>query len=148
MRNWVVDKVARVLPLDVRIRVLLEELAKTPRDNVNAMATPVEEVLRHMRGPEDDMSDMFQRYRTDPEFVEAIPITPATIDIAANWCGGVIVQEHDPFDNSKTFVGLNVPTVSGVLRASEGDYVVRTQDGKFNVYQQRMFREKFKPVKS
>lgn len=147
MRAWMADRIARMIPTDIRRDILLEELAKTPRSNLNAMATSLEEVLRHMTRRSEDM-EMVQRYKTVPEFVEAIPITAATIEIAANWCGGTKVREIDPLNQAITYVGLNVPTLMGVQRASEGDYVVRTADGQFTVYQQTQFRDKFKPIRS
>lgn len=43
--------------------------------------------------------------------------------------GAQIVKEIDPFDSGATFIALNVPTLEGVKRASQGDWVVRVSGG-------------------
>lgn len=67
-----------------------------------------------------------KRYRKKIQTVQAVQITKASIREAAEWCGGRIVEEKDPFDEDQFKVGLNVPTLKGVLRASEDDYIIKS----------------------
>lgn len=75
--------------------------------------------------------------------VHAEQVTPATVQEIEQWCGGRQVLEIDPLDNSRKFVALNVPTMEGVKRASEGEYVIRAQDGRFGVMSEQDFLQHF-----
>ena len=52
----------------------------------------------------------------------------------AEWCGGRVVAEIDPFNADQTSPGINVPVGNGVDRASIGDLIIGTDDGKFEVF--------------
>lgn len=69
---------------------------------------------------------IFQRYRNDlrREEVDAVKLSPDNAEYLTSFTGGVLVEEKDPFDSSKTKVGLNIPTPDGMKRCSEGDYVI------------------------
>lgn len=56
------------------------------------------------------------------ERVEAMEITPESIGRAVIWAKGHEVEEtaHD----GRKMVGINVPTMSRIVRVSEGDYLV------------------------
>lgn len=60
-------------------------------------------------------------------------LTPETAVALSVWCGGQVVEEVDPFDDELRFPAVNVPTRSGVERASLGDYVIKDEDGTFAV---------------
>lgn len=78
-------------------------------------------------------ADVPRMYRLIPVSVEAIQITPENVKRAALWCGGVEVEEIDAQDSTKKFVALNIPTLSGVKRAGESDYVIKGLQGEFSV---------------
>lgn len=85
-------------------------------------------------------------YRLIPVSVEAIQITPENVKRAALWCGGVEVEEIDPQDSTKKFVALNIPTLSGVKRAGESDYVIKGLQGEFSVMNQTDFEGRYELV--
>lgn len=70
-------------------------------------------------------------YRKKAVEVEARKLTPDTAEDIAQWCGGRLVEETDALDASLKYVGINIPTLEGVMRASEGDYVIRGVQGEF-----------------
>lgn len=82
-------------------------------------------------------------YRTRPTFVEAYLLTPVTANALAVWTGGQIVEEIDPIDRAKRYVGINIATIAGVIRASENMYIVKHQDGHFDVMSARDFAGKY-----
>ena len=49
----------------------------------------------------------------------------------------------DPEDNTKRYVGLNIPTLEGVMRASEGDYVIKSTRGEFYPCKAGIFYETY-----
>lgn len=51
----------------------------------------------------------------------------------AEWCGGVVVDEHDALDHSAVQPGINVLCGSEVRRASIGSVVIQKNDGTFEV---------------
>jgi hypothetical protein len=59
------------------------------------------------------------------EFVNAIKLTADNVEKLAMWCDGNSVIETDPTDTANKYVGINVPTELGMVRASEGDYIVQ-----------------------
>ena len=87
-----------------------------------------------------------QRYRLIPVSVEAIQLSVETAERAAVWTGGRIVEEIDPINSTKRFVALNIPTLEGVQRASDGDYVVRSLGGEFSVMRAREFERKYELI--
>lgn len=80
-----------------------------------------------------------QRYRLIVVDVEAIQVSASNAQLAATWCGGVEVEEIDCDDSTKRFKGVNVPTLFGVQRASDKDYIVRSREGNFRVMKQGEF---------
>jgi hypothetical protein len=62
-----------------------------------------------------------------------------------HWCGGRIVTEVDPFDDALTFFGINVPTLAGTRRCSQGDYIVKSDTGYFHVVARFEFENTYRP---
>lgn len=71
------------------------------------------------------------RFRRKPVEIEARKLTRESAADLAYWCGGHVVTEEDAIDPNQCFVGVNVPTLEGVVRASEGEYIVRGMRGEF-----------------
>lgn len=86
---------------------------------------------------------MPKRYRLITFTVEAIQVGTESVDRAAMWSGGVTLTEYDAVDRTKKFVALNVPTMDGVKRAHEGDYVVKETGGNICVVRQAEFESKY-----
>jgi hypothetical protein len=80
------------------------------------------------------------------ERVTARQVTQDSITVISVWCHGQTVVEHDALDHEMTFPALNVPTSDGPKRASQGDYIVRYDDGSFDVKKAYEFRSKFREV--
>lgn len=73
---------------------------------------------------------MAELWRKKPVTVHANLLTKDNVEAVAIWCGGQQVEEIDPFTEDR-FVGINIPTLEGVMRASEGDYVIKGVQGEF-----------------
>lgn len=71
------------------------------------------------------------KYRKKAVEVEAIQLGKDNAEEVAQWCGGLIVEEIDPEDDDKRYVAINIPTLEGTMRASEGDYVIKGVRGEF-----------------
>lgn len=89
---------------------------------------------------------MPKQYRLIPFAVEAIQLRPDTVKKAAVWCGGIEVEEIDAHDSTKKFVALNIPTINGVVRASEGDYIIKELAGTVSVMKARDFESRYELV--
>lgn len=57
-------------------------------------------------------------------------------DKIAEWCGGLLVVQHDALDYEKTTPGVNILTENGVERAQVGDLIVR-EHGTFRIVRQK-----------
>lgn len=57
---------------------------------------------------------------------------------------GYIVDERDPF-TLELHVGLNMPSLGGVVRASEGDWVVKLGERTFRKMNAVEFQRTYKP---
>lgn len=88
---------------------------------------------------------MPSRYELIPVAVEAIQITPDSVHRAALWCGGRETEEIDDETGERT-VGLNVPTLEGVDRASHGWYVVKDVNGEFKVKSPGQFEREYRAI--
>lgn len=83
---------------------------------------------------------MIRDYKINGTLVMAIQVTPETITQAELFSSGQQVLEIDPLDSSITYVGINVPTLDGVKRASEGDYIVKELGGQISVVRKHVFQ--------
>lgn len=83
------------------------------------------------------MSQLWRPKTNGP--VHVVEVKPENRDELERFCGGAIITEHDPEDHSKTYIGVNVPTLDGVVRASEGDFIVRSEAGRYTVVPREEF---------
>ena len=74
---------------------------------------------------------MPELFRKRPVVIQAEKLSKDNAEELARWCGGRVVEEQDALDRSTTYVGVNIPTLEGVMRASEGDYIVKGVEGEF-----------------
>ena len=87
---------------------------------------------------------MMKNYRKKPVEIQAWQLTPENVHEVARWCGGRVVQEAKPGDPTDVYIGLDIPTLEGVMRAETfsphtyydgkyhgGDYVIRGVEGEF-----------------
>lgn len=89
---------------------------------------------------------MAELYRKKPVgLIEVNRLTKENVTAVALWCGAQQVEERDPM-TERTFVALNIPTLGGVRRASEGDYIVKTETGGFTTFQPREFEALYEKV--
>lgn len=89
---------------------------------------------------------MATRFRRKPVEVEALRLTPDTVQYVTLWCGGFATEEIDPFDSDIRHPAINVPNYKGVMRASDGDYVVKSPWGEFFVMKKQAFDAEYEPI--
>jgi len=89
---------------------------------------------------------MPKRYQLIAVAVEAMKLEPENVERVAVWCGGVEVQETDALDSTKKFVALNIPTLRGVERATQGWYVIRDRNGAFSTMSPEEFQNKYEQI--
>ena len=77
------------------------------------------------------------------ERVQAMLMTDELATVITVWCGGLLVQEIDPF-TAAVQPGINVPCKDEVKRASLGDYVIRKEDKTFDVVKPNAFKHSYK----
>lgn len=87
-----------------------------------------------------------QWYTTLPETVAADQLTKDNAEELARLCGGQVITETNPRDENQKYVGINVPTLRGVERLSEGMMLVKYPEGSWGVMGPHTFREKFVPA--
>lgn len=72
----------------------------------------------------------------------AMLLTPELVTIISVWCGGVVVEEIDPFTDER-LPALNVQCGEDVKRASLGDWVVKKEDRTFDVMKPNEYKQHF-----
>lgn len=83
-----------------------------------------------------------------PEPVEARKFNRQTAENVAKWCGGDINEDVKPSDPSDIRVILRVPNLqaqNGFIVANVGDYVAKTESGRFIVYKGDDFEREYQP---
>jgi hypothetical protein len=86
------------------------------------------------------------RKKSLPGFeVEAAQVSSTNAAELTAWCGGQLVEEIDPFDSSKRYPGINVPTEQGMERASLGDHIFKVAPGDFRVRTPHAFTNVWEP---
>lgn len=82
--------------------------------------------------------------------VSALQVAQDTIAEIAVWSHGQVVKElisgEDPKKAESWMVGINVSTVDGMARASEGDFVFRDMAGGLHVIDEFVFNGFFTEV--
>lgn len=83
-----------------------------------------------------------QKYRKKPVEIEAVRLTdePGSADDVAAWCGGRAIHEESPRDYTDVYIAVDIPTLEGIMRASEGDYVIRGVQGEFHPCKPDIFK--------
>ena len=76
---------------------------------------------------------MLTQYKTISEEITGVSITKDNCEEVAEWCGGEVVTEQHAMDSTVTYCGINVPTINGVERASESDFVIKNSRGEISV---------------
>lgn len=91
---------------------------------------------------------MAELYRTKLDYhaVEVNQVDHNNSVALAAWCGGVPVVEHDALQHNVVFAAINVPTPNGMMRAQEGDYIVRFTSGSFLCVKENEFDLLFEAV--
>lgn len=85
-------------------------------------------------------------YKQRPDTVEAVQVKMSAAAEIATWCGGLQVTEIDSIDPTKVYAGVNVPTLNGAVRVSEGDWIIKTAQGSFEKMTNSEFLAKFEKV--
>ena len=67
------------------------------------------------------------KYRKKPVVIEALQITPTTIDRVEAWCGGSIKGRLLPVNDRC----IDIQTLEGEMRADMGDWVIKGIKGEF-----------------
>lgn len=82
-----------------------------------------------------------KQFKSRAQYIEAEQLTRENAAELALMCGGHLVEEIDPRNDSVRFVAINVPTTRGNIRLSEGQYLTRDVYGRWGTMGQRAFAE-------
>lgn len=88
------------------------------------------------------------QYREKPITVEAVALTRKNVREVAAWCGGRVIEEGKSSDPSDIYLGLDIPTLEGVIRAEtmdssgqypHGDWIIKGVNGEFYIRKPHIF---------
>ena len=83
------------------------------------------------------------KYRKRPVVIEAQPFTAETAVEVARWCGGRFRETAKPSDPTDVAIHLDIPTLEGVMTASEGDWIIKGVQGEFYPCRDDIFRQTY-----
>lgn len=95
------------------------------------------------------------QYRKKPVTIEAVALTRENVHSVATWCGGRVVEKVKPSDPSDVYLGLDIPTLEGVMRGEtvdssglypHGDWIIKGINGEFYPIEASIFRETYEAV--
>ena len=64
----------------------------------------------------------------------------------ASWCGGRFNTDVKPSDPSDVRYSISIPTLEGVMTASEGDWIIRGVNGEYYPCKPDIFEKTYEPV--
>ena len=64
----------------------------------------------------------------------------------ASWCGGSFNTDVKPSDPSDVRYSISIPTLEGVMTASEGDWIIRGVNGEYYPCKPGIFGKTYEPV--
>jgi len=76
-----------------------------------------------------------------PVEIEAIDVRPWDADRTAEWCGGTVIR-----NGNAHCLGIDIPTLEGVMRADVGDYVIKGVKGEFYPCKPDIFAATYRPA--
>lgn len=98
-------------------------------------------------------------YRKKPVEIQAWQLTRENVAEVAKWCGGRVVEIAKPGDPTDVYIGLDIPTLEGVMRAETfhrstwdgskyngGDFVIKGVQGEFYSCRTDIFQETYEEV--
>lgn len=88
-------------------------------------------------------------YRKKPVVIEARRVTSENVREVAAWCGGRVVTEAKSSDPTDVYVGLDIPTLEGVMRGETyhgGDFIIRGVQGEFYPCKPDIFEATYEAV--
>lgn len=93
-----------------------------------------------------------KQYRKKPVEVEAMKFekgsAPGVGHEIARWCGGRFNTDVKPSDHTDVRYTISIPTLEGVMTASEGDYIIRGVQGEFYPCKPDIFEVTYEAVRS
>jgi hypothetical protein len=94
------------------------------------------------------MSDARQ-YRKKPVVIEAMELTGANaMRLAATWAGGKYRYEQKPSDPSDVAYWVDIPTLEGVMKANQGDFIIKGVQGEFYPCKPEIFAATYEAVEA
>lgn len=90
------------------------------------------------------------KYRKKPVEIEAMHFAknspPGRGTEIAHWCGGRFITDVKPSDHTDVRYAIQIPTLEGVMEASEGDYIIKGVQGEFYPCKPDIFDATYDPV--
>lgn len=99
-------------------------------------------------GSVDVSKDYIYKFRRKYNQVEGVRVTSDNVKDVAKWCGGDVVGQiqKDRYIKSHDVL-LKVPTLSEPLEVYEGEWLLKNEEGKFLVMDNRDFIIEYEHVK-
>ncbi len=82
------------------------------------------------------------KYTSKAVQIEAQQLTLENAKQLAVWCGGQLIETHRAVTGDLEY-GINIPTLEGVMRAQEGDYIIHGTHGEFYPCKANVFEMKY-----
>ena len=100
-----------------------------------------------------------QKFRKKPVEIEAMQLTRTNASEVASWCGGRVIDEVSPRDQTDRYIAVDIPTLEGTMRAESfhwstwdgdrytgGDWIIRGVQGEFYPCKPDIFEATYEPV--
>lgn len=86
------------------------------------------------------------KFRKRPVVIEAVQFTiPGGLE-AAYWCGGELRRQEKPSDHTDVAYWIDIPTLEGIMRADEGDWIIKGVKGEFYPCKPDIFEATYEAV--
>ena len=94
-----------------------------------------------------------RKFVTRPVEIEAVALTRENVRDVAAWCGGRVIEEGKSSDPSDVYLGLDIPTLEGVIRGEtmdssgrypHGDWIIKGDGGEFYPLEPDIFDQTYK----
>lgn len=87
------------------------------------------------------------KYRTKPVEIEAMKLTRNFADVCLDFIGEENVADYNLGEFSEDSCYIEIKTLEGNMRASEGDFIIKGLIGEFYPCKPDVFHKKYEPVK-
>lgn len=86
------------------------------------------------------------KYKSKPVVIEAMKLTRKYADVCVAFIGIMNIESYNLGEFKEDPCYIQIKTLEGIIKANEGDWIIRDTEGEFYPCKDVVFKKKYEPV--